>query len=166
MIASLLLSTLLLIPPPITQATATPPPKPTKYINQPIFPEIASPTPIATATPLNLMGTAQVPSDQIYNYLATAQANVVQAPEDLRNPGVPVVPAEDGSEIFGYVKWITSANVGAEVFGPFGVIPSHIGALILLLVVLVSVYLLVYLIGFILRFVNWLISRILDIIPG
>lgn len=132
----------------------------------PALTPIPSPTPIPTATPMNLVGTAQVPTDQIYNYLATAQANVAQAPEDLRNPGVPVVPAEDGSEIFGYVKWITSTNVGAEVFGPFGVIPSHIGALILLMVVLVSVYLLVYLIGFILRFVNWLIGKILDIIPG
>ena len=132
----------------------------------PVFEPVPSPTPIATATPLNLQATAQLPTDLVYTYLATTEGNLQSAPVDLRNPGVPVVPTQTGAEFFGYVKWITSANVGEEVFGPFGLIPNHIGALMLLMIVLVSVYLLIYLVSFILRFVNWLVSKALDLIPG
>lgn len=132
----------------------------------PALTPIPSPTPIATATPMNLQGTVNAPTDLVYNYLATTESSLNEVPTDLRNPGMPVVPAEDGSELFGYIKWITSANIGDEVFGPFGVIPAHIGALLLMMIVLVSVYLIVHFIGYILRFVNWLIGKILDIIPG
>lgn len=126
----------------------------------PTFEPLASPTPIATVEPVNLGGTLEVPESEVYNYLATANANVQSVPQDLSDPGIAVLPAENGGELFGYAKWVTSGAAAAEVFGPFSLIVTHLGAAITLVIFLAIVYVAIFLATLIIRFVTWIIRKI------
>ncbi len=127
---------------------------------------LASPTPMATLEPVNLGGTLEVPEGEMYNYLATANANLESAPDDLTNPGVAVLPDETGSQIFRYAKWITSAGAADEVFGPLSPFVTHAGAAVFLAIFLAIVYFLIFLATLIIRFVSWLITKITQVVPG
>jgi len=132
----------------------------------PTFVPLASPTPVATSAPVDLGGTLEVPQGDMYNYLATANANLESAPENLTNPGVAVLPNQNGSQLFAYAKWITSAGAADEVFGPFGPIVTHIGAAVILIIFLAIVYFIIFLVTLIIRFVGWLITKVTQVVPG
>jgi len=128
------------------------------------FPLVLSPTPIASATPL-VMPTAHLPTGDLINYLATAERNLANAPADISNPGVAVLPNEDGWELWGYAKWLISPATADELFGPFGSMLKVIGAAITLVVVIGLVYFLVFIAVRLLRFVVWIVRTALQFVP-
>lgn len=126
----------------------------------PTIPPLASPTPIATVEPFNMQATIAVPESEVYNYLATANANIQSVPDDLSSPGVAVLPSENGNELYGYAKWIVSGAAAGEVFGPFGLVITHVGAIMTLVIFLAIVYVIIFLVTLIIRFVSWIIRKV------
>lgn len=146
MIAALFLALLLQLPP------------------VPTFEPIASPTLIPTSTPFDMGATPELPTDHIYNGLATTESNLQSLPADLTNPqGVPIVPAERGGQLFGYVKWIVTGQAPEEVFGPFGLWAIHISILVFLVVFLVIVYLIITVALFIFRQIVRLVKLVIGV---
>lgn len=167
-IALALLVLALLLPAAAHAQTATPTPPPAFGFEPLAFEPVRSPTPIPTSEPIDLVAThgADLPFNDAINYLATANANVEDAPEDLTNPGVAVLPQENGNQIFSYAKWLISPTAANEVFGPFGTLAVHLGAAIALVIFLAIVYFLIFVISLLIRFVIWIIKRILDAIEA
>lgn len=131
----------------------------------PTFPPIPSPTPIPTSAPIQLQATVDVPTNHMYDFLATAEGNLQSAPEDISNPGVPILPNQDGSQIFGYAKWLLSSSTAEELFGPFGTPVLHISAMISLVIFLAIIYFIVFLVSYILRFVIRIVQAVLELLP-
>jgi hypothetical protein len=131
----------------------------------PTFEPLASPTPIPTLEALQIEVTVEVPHSYIYNGLATVEAGLAQAPADLTNPGLPVLPGTQGGELFGYIKWIFATNIAYEVFGRFGDIVVHLAARLTLIMFLTGIALLITLVTFVLRFVVWIVYKIRAIFP-
>ncbi|MBI5671278.1 MAG: hypothetical protein HZC41_25050 [Chloroflexi bacterium] len=129
------------------------------------FPPIESPTPIPTSTPVLQDYTVELPTTDLINYLATAESNLSNAPTDLRNPAGPILPNTNGSQVFGYSKWLMSPATANEIFGPFGLVVSHVAAAVTLVIILALVYFLIYVAVLIVRFVVWIISTILKVVP-
>ncbi len=123
------------------------------------------PTPTPSATPL------QVPFQELNQALATANSGVNQAPADLSAPGgVPLLPSADGRQIFGYVKWLISAQAAEDVFGPFAPIFIHLGIYLGMVFPLIGVYLTIlivsYIAGWIVFIYRLLTSSVLALIVG
>lgn len=129
------------------------------------FVPIPSPTPIPTATPLPVEDTVELPTSGLLDYLATANANLSSAPADLRKGNGAILPGTDGSDLFGYSKWLLSPNTANEIFGPFGLPVSHVGVAVTLVITLALVYFLIYIAVLIIRFIVWLVTIFLKFIP-
>jgi hypothetical protein len=134
------------------------------FLPIPTFPPVPSPTPIPTSTPVQMQATLELPTDHIYNFLATAEGNLQSAPDDISNPGVPLLSNEDGSQVFGYAKWLLSSSTPAELFGPFGTPVLHIAAVISLVIFLAIIYFIVFVVAYILRFVISVVKTVLELI--
>lgn len=137
-----------------------------------------TPTPTATNT-----GTPTVtptltpmffPAEDIYVAVATANQEIINLPDDIEQPAdSPILPEGDGRQVFGYAKWLISAQAADEMFGPFSPIMFHLGitlvAAVPLLLAYVAVYLIVWLLRasiYIFRFVMQVIDLILQIIQA
>jgi hypothetical protein len=134
----------------------------------PTVPAIPSPTPIPTSTPMPTLG-AELPRSEIYNYLATAAANINAMPDDLSRPGgVSVLPSGDGVvQIFAYGKWLFSFSSAQELLGQsFSPVAIHVTAAFALIILLASIFLLVKLATLIIKVVTWLIQQVIKLIPG
>lgn len=131
------------------------------------LPFIPSPTPIPSPTAMSVVPT-QLPRSEIYNYLATAAANVNALPDDVSAPGgVPLVPDTDGAQIFGYIKWLWSGNSAQELVGET-VSPLVISTFIwvTLIVVITLVFLTITLVSSILKFIVWAVRLVMGFVPG
>jgi hypothetical protein len=131
----------------------------------PTFPPVPSPTPIASLTPMAIQATVAVPHSDIYNFLATVESGLGSAPENITNPGLPVLPGTQGAELFGYAKWILSASTAYEVFGFLGVVVVHLAARLTLMLFLAALGLLILLVTFVLKFIIWIVFKIRAIFP-
>lgn len=102
----------------------------------PVLAQTATPTPTPTIIP--------IPADDLYQALATSEAIKQQAPADLSAPGgQPLLPATDGSQIFGYAKWLVSSSAAAEIGGPFATLIVHTGIVIGMQMALIAIYVIV-----------------------
>lgn len=143
--------------------TATPGPAQLQPIQ---FPTVNAPTLIPSVTPPAIVATDVLPLSHIYNQLATTEANLRTLPEDIRQPnGFAALPNERNYVVFSYAKWLFSANIASEVFGPFDTIIIHMSVLIGIVLFLAAIYLVIFLVRFALRFIVWLISQVLKLIP-
>lgn len=143
----------------------TPTPTPSPGYGVTIFQPIPSPTPVPSSTPV-MLPTVFGPLDGVYNYLATAEYQLQQAPTDLlHNGSLPVLPDETGGPIFGYIKWVFSGAIADDVFGPMAPIVIHASALFALALFLAGVYFIVFVFRLIIRFVVWVVERLLSLIP-
>lgn len=101
-----------------------------------------------------------LPTQQMYEALATANANTGNLPTDLTRPGgVPILPNEDGRRMFGYVKWILSPAAADEWAGPFAPVFQHFGVGLGIVFSLMGVYGVMYVIGNAGGWVGWLLEN-------
>lgn len=118
----------------------------------------------ATPTPLPI----PLPAGQMYEGMATANASINGIPADLGSAsGLPLLPAGNTQQLFGYVKWLGSLNNAEEYAGPFAPIFQMLGIFLFLSFVMVSVYGIVYGGTYFLRWAGWLFNwflRIVDLI--
>jgi hypothetical protein len=120
------------------------------------FAQTATPVP-PTPTPIPF---AEIP---LMEALATQNANGQELPTNLEAPnGVPLLPATDGREVFGYVKWLVSPVAAQELFGPFATIFTHIGLYIVAVFSMMSVYGIVYALSWVIRWVVFLYKLIAE----
>jgi hypothetical protein len=132
----------------------------------PTLPGLPSPTPVATVTPAGTLALA-VPHSDIYNFLATAAANVNALPNDISAPGgVPLFANPDASPLFGYAKWMFSGSGTQELLGqtlsPFG---TRVFLVVTAALTLTSIYFIVRFATLILKGVIWLLYKIRAIFP-
>lgn len=160
LIAALLLLTLVQSRKTFAQTTTPTPPYPGI-----VFEPLQSPTPIPTFSSSDLEITVEVPHSDIYNGLATVESGLSSLPANLANPGLPVLPGTQGGELFGYIKWVFSANTASEVFGFFSGVIIHTFARIQLMVFLAGVALIIYLVTYVLKFITWITYKIRAIFP-
>lgn len=151
--------------------TASPmPPTPTwffptlDFYGQAIY--LASPTPLASVTPMPTISSG-LNNNQVYNYLATAAANVNALPDQLDQPGgVAVLPDADAVQIFAYAKWLWSGASTQELLGTtLSPLANSAFVWISLIIVVVTVYLTLKVAITIIKFVVWLIQQALRVIP-
>ncbi|MCL4251790.1 MAG: hypothetical protein KJ065_26935 [Anaerolineae bacterium] len=128
--------------------------------------QIPSPTPIPSATPGPTLP-AYIPSSGVYNFLATAAANVNALPQDISAPGgVALLPNSDAVPLFSYAKWLWSGNSTRELLGeqlsPIG----NTGVIwITLVVVLGLIWLTVTIATAIVKFVIGFLRTVRAILP-
>lgn len=100
-----------------------------------------------------------LPTQQMYEQMATANAQINNAPANLTAPnGAPILPSEDGRQMFGYLKWLVSPAAADEWAGPFAPIFQHLGIGLTMVFVLMGVYTTVYVIANIGSWVGWLLE--------
>lgn len=109
----------------------------------------------------------------LYRSMATAAYDTNQLPEQIEQAGPnggSVVPDTSGAtQIFGYVKWLFSANSAQEILGrtfaPFGI---NVFVVFMIVVSMTGIYILINLIVLIVKFVMWIYSwilRLIELIP-
>lgn len=128
----------------------------------PTFVPMQSPTPIPTSTPIVVEEDVDLRTGDIYNNLATAEGNLREAPENIVTGWL---PDQTGYQLFSYVKWMVSPQIGDEVFGPFGGLVPRLGIIIGIQIVLAVIYFIIFLTRLIIRFIQWIIVNILRFIP-
>lgn len=125
------------------------------------FEAIPSPTPVPSASAPTFAATLDLPTGPIYGFLATADANLSQAPADITsNGGLPVLPNQNGYQLFAYIKWLISPSSAAEIAGPFSDLIIHFAAFIGLSIFMSTVYVFIFIARILLRFVVWIITKI------
>lgn len=129
----------------------------------PTFAQTATPTP----APPQLLITATVPRSEMYQALATANANIQQMPQQIRDAnGQRLVNTDNAQFVFGYAKWLFSTNTAYELLGqtfaPFGI---NLFLLLTITIILTSIYFLVWFVILILKAITWIVNQILKIIP-
>jgi hypothetical protein len=127
------------------------------------FEQISSPTPIPSATPILMQGTADIPTGPIYDGLATVEGNLQNAPDQVAPAGW--LPNETGYQLFSYIKWTFSSSVGDELAGPFGPLLGRLAAIIGIEIILAGIYFIFFVVRLVLRFVQWILTLILKFIP-
>lgn len=106
----------------------------------------------------------------LYRAMATAAFNVNEMPEQIRangQNGQSVLPSMDGAaQLFGYAKWLFSANTAQELLGrtlaPLG---EMLFRILVSAVALVAVYIVIRLVSLIIKAVIWVINQLLKLVP-
>lgn len=123
---------------------------------------LAAPATAQTVTPPTPI---PIPADEMFQGLATADANLLAAPPDIAAPaGVPILPNPNNTLVFGYVKWLISASVSGELFGSFSPVVIVFGVYVSMNMALSVVYGLIYAAVYIARWVIWLFKIIIEIV--
>jgi hypothetical protein len=154
----------------LLQTTPIPPtetPKPIFFFDEPVFPTIEPPTVIPTRTimPTSTAFSRSIPESELYVYISTLNAESAMLPDDLSNPGVPLLPSINPASLWGYAKWLISPSTADELFGPLAMPITHSTALLLIVLTLGLIYALIVAVRFVVKFVVWIVQRILDFIP-
>lgn len=138
-------------------------------ISQASFPDIEIPTPYATmeVESMEIIPADIVPRSDIYNFLATAVAEVNTLPDDLSDVnGVNIVPDESATQLISYSKWLLSPATLNEIVSPkFSPIAVNVYILLMLYVVGFSTWLTVKMVTTLIKFVQYIVSWLLRIIP-
>jgi len=101
-----------------------------------------------------------LPTQEMFQQMATANASINTLPGDLTRPqGLPVVPNERGQQLFGYVKWLVSPASADEWAGPLAPPFYHAGVGLWMMFGLMSVYVAVYIIGNVGGWLAWLLDQ-------
>lgn len=127
------------------------------------FGHIPSPTPRPTSTSLSIEVTVDLPTDYIYDSLATVEGHLREAPENIAPAGW--LPNQTGYQLFSYTKWMLSGQVGEELLGPFGPFVGRLEAILVIQIVMAAIYFIIFIARFVVRFVQWIITNILKFIP-
>jgi hypothetical protein len=106
----------------------------------------------------------------LYRVMATAAFQVNELPEQIQTSGQNgqgVIPSTSGAiQIFGYIKWMFSANTAQELMGrtlaPFGI---NIFIIFLMITIMTGLYFLVNFIVLIVKAVIWVFNQFLKLIP-
>lgn len=154
---------------PTLPALESPTPMPTAQGAIFITPQaMATPTFIPTFEATVEIPSTTVPRSEVYSFLATTAYEVNQLPEqiDVVN-GVSVLPDEEPSLLFGYMKWLFSPNITKELLGEnFAILGDTLFVILVLAVTFGALYLLVYSVVMTIRFISWVYKKISDTIPG
>lgn len=146
------------------------------FLQTPNFPDLPSPTPFSTPTanPTSsaVSTTVSIPQNQILNQLSTVEAEsqaiatqVIVANGQLYYRGAPVLPNEDGAQLWSFWKWLSGTGA-YSLFGVFQPIMIHLGALVLLALIGLFLYFSQLVISLIIKFSLWLWDTIGKMIPG
>lgn len=101
-----------------------------------------------------------LPTQEMYEALATQNANLNDLPESLQNPdGRPLLPDEDGTQLFGYIKWLIDPTMADEWAGPFAPVFQHIGIGVYMVFAMAGVYFVTYAYNNIGGWVMWLVEQ-------
>ncbi len=105
------------------------------------------------------------PFPELFQGLTDANAALDGLPGDLTRGanGLPLLPSTDGSQVFGYAKWLLSSSAADEYAGPFAPLVQHLGIFVTLMFALIVAYVATYLIVYLLRFVIWLVRWLLKL---
>jgi hypothetical protein len=123
----------------------------------PTVPGIPSPTPVPSVTPAPTQLLLDL--DPAFNFMATAQANANALPDDIMQPGgFAAVPAENGQQLFSYIKWLFAPNTSSELFG------RHLGQIVPWLLTFLVVTVIVLLIYFVIRAIVALVKPVLAVV--
>jgi len=148
---------------------------PTPYMTTTPVPSatlLATPTVISTNTPYPTEAvTLAVPQDEVMNNLSTAQANL----DDLQNSvqvsgeqvyveGNPVLSNQDDTLVFGYIKWLISTG-NESISGPFAPITWTLSILVLLAILSLIMFGVRQVVSLLFRVGWWIISTVLKFIP-
>jgi hypothetical protein len=137
----------------------------------PDYPEGVVPEPIerdiVNIPEVDIISPDEVPHSEIYNYLATAVANVNSLPDDLTsNNGTSLVPNETGTQLMSYAKWMFSDRSARELLGntlaPIGI---NLYILLTLIVFLSIAWATIRIALLIYRFVQYIVREILRLLP-
>lgn len=137
----------------------------------PDFPSIDMPEPIerdiVDIPEVDIISPDEVPHSEVYNYLATAVANVNSLPDDLTsNNGTSLIPNETGTQFMSYAKWMFSDTSARELLGntlaPIGI---NLYILLTLIVFLAIAWATIRIALLIYRFVQYIVREILRLLP-
>jgi len=130
--------------------------------------QTATPTPTSTPT-ITPTSPGSVPDEELSNQMATQAANTNNLPDDISRPlnDQAVVQSVDLTPLFGFVKWLFSANTANELLGrtlaPLGL---SIFTLFMITVVMIVIYILVFTIVTGIKFFWWVVNNILRMIEA
>jgi hypothetical protein len=137
--------------------TDTPTPSPTP-----------SATPAITNTPnADFLNTDLIPSGDINDLLSTAVAYVNSLPDDITAPsGISLIPDETATQLFGWAKWLFSADSANESLGlTLAPLALTLMVLLTLVVSMAIAYTTLKIAVFIYRLVTYVIQWILKFVP-
>lgn len=101
----------------------------------------------------------------LYRAMATAAASTNQLPEQVRSAG-PLPSTAGAAQIFGYAKWVFSANSRQELLGktlaPLG---ETLWAMLSIGIVMTAIYMAIRIIVLIIKAVVWVVNQFLKLIP-
>ncbi len=103
----------------------------------------------------------EIPRNDIYNFLATADTYLASAPEDIQ----PLLPVENGAAAFRYAKWLIGGTAAADLFGPFAPIAHNISFVVALVLFLALVFVVVFIVVTIVRFILSAIKSVWALLP-
>lgn len=126
------------------------------------FDPVASPTVLASVTPVPPLATMDLQTGPVYNSLATVEGSLRNAPENI-SPYY--VPNQQGAQLFSYMKWVLGSSIGDELVGPFGPFIGRISAMIGIEIALAGVYFIIFVSRFVLQFVQWIVTLVLKFVP-
>ncbi|MCK6581286.1 MAG: hypothetical protein L6Q98_24615 [Anaerolineae bacterium] len=106
-----------------------------------------------------------VPEQEIFEALATANANIESINTDLTAPGgVELLPDVQGSRLFAYAKWLMSYNAAEELLGALAPPVAHFGTYVTISLILSAIYLVVWVITVIIRWVVAIFKLVMEIV--
>jgi hypothetical protein len=159
-----------------------------QLIPTPVWPDLTNPTPYVTTTPAPTMtsfitptspvtntpsgiSTVEIPENALLDNLSTSESELIElsssvdaSGDQIYWNGNPVLPNENGSGVFGYIKWLTSTS-GETFFGPFAPIMFHLGILFSLIMLSLFIYFTPIIIRAAIRVVSWIVDNVLQFIP-
>jgi hypothetical protein len=131
-------------------------------------------TPLPTATP-DAVATNQAQADEALSAQATAQAVtgtgfvVDPSGEQIYNNGQPLLPSvnsPDMQQAMSYTKWFVDSQSTQAIFGPFAPILNHVRIWLLLTLAWMVFWFATKVVTVTLKFSNFIINKVLDLIPG
>jgi hypothetical protein len=126
---------------------------------------IPSPTPVPTIVEVTLEATPEAVLNEVYDSLATTERSLRDLPDQLNNPGAPLLPNEGGATVFSYAKWLLSPTTADELFGFLSPTMVHVSGMVLITVVFSAVYLVIFIARFVIRFIVWIVRHIRMLLP-
>lgn len=102
-----------------------------------------------------------LPTQEMYQALATQNANIINTmPSSLQNPnGTGLLPNQNGSQLFGYIKWLINPAMADEWAGPFSPAFQHFGIGLYMIFAMSGIYMVAYTVNNIGSWVFWLAEQ-------
>lgn len=138
----------------------TPTPTSTVFVlNFDPFAPIMTPTVRPTWTPRPGVVDVELPAVLIYEAIATAAGSINEIPDRIG------LGAFDGARLFAHAKWLFSARAADEVFGPFGILVSHVQFVFTVSLTISGIVVSIAVGRFIITMILWVINQIRRLLP-